>query len=91
MKRPNQVFSLQDTARILADVIRGLEVVHTAGFLHRDIKIDNILVKIDEKQNKVILFLVQIFKIADFGLSKDSDRGLTVLGTINYMSPELFA
>lgn len=47
MKRPNQVFSLQDTARILADVIRGLEVVHTAGFLHRDIKIDNILVKID--------------------------------------------
>lgn len=84
MKRPNQVFSLQDTARILADVIRGLEVVHTAGFLHRDIKIDNILVKIDEKQNK-------IYKIADFGLSKDSDRGLTVLGTINYMSPELFA
>jgi serine/threonine protein kinase len=52
-KQPDKVYTLQDTTRILADVIRGLEVVHTRGFLHRDIKIDNILVNTDEKGNKV--------------------------------------
>jgi serine/threonine protein kinase len=52
-KQPDKVYSLPDTVRILADVIRGLEAVHSKGFLHRDIKIDNILVNVDEKGNKV--------------------------------------
>lgn len=46
-KQPDKVYSLKETARILSDVIRGLEIVHTKGYLHRDIKIDNILVSCD--------------------------------------------
>jgi serine/threonine protein kinase len=51
-KQPNKIYSLRETARILSDVVRGLECVHAKGFLHRDIKIDNILVN-EEKGTKV--------------------------------------
>jgi serine/threonine protein kinase len=46
-KQTDKVYTLHNAARILSDVIRGLEVVHAKGFLHRDIKIDNILVNTD--------------------------------------------
>ena len=37
-----------------------------------------------------MIVLSQKYKIADFGLSKMTDRGETVLGTGNYMSPEIY-
>lgn len=46
-KQPNKVYSLKKTTQILADVLKGLEVVHLKGYLHRDIKADNILAHID--------------------------------------------
>lgn len=46
-KQPDKVYNLKETARVLSDIIRGLEVVHMKGYLHRDIKIDNILVNED--------------------------------------------
>ena len=54
-KQPNRVYSLEKATKILSDVIRGLEVVHTQGYLHRDIKIDNILASEDENGNFVKL------------------------------------
>ena len=48
-KQPRRVYSLENATKILADVIRGLEVVHSQGYLHRDIKIENILLSIDEQ------------------------------------------
>lgn len=53
-KQPEKVYTLKQATRILSDVIRGLEAVHMKGYLHRDIKIENILVNIDEKENRVI-------------------------------------
>lgn len=52
-RQPEKVYKLKQAALILSDVIRGLEVVHKKGILHRDIKVDNILVHI--KQNKKVL------------------------------------
>ncbi len=42
-KQPNKVFSFKDATKILSQVILGLEHVHKMGFLHRDIKLQNIL------------------------------------------------
>lgn len=45
------------------DVVKGLKVIHENGYVHRNIKSENVLIKTIEKDKK-------IFKIADFGFAK---------------------
>ena len=49
----NKVFSLEKATECLTQVIKGLEQLHKAGYLHRDIKPQNVLMKNegDEKVN----------------------------------------
>jgi len=73
------------TRNALRQLTRGLEALHSAGKLHRDVKSPNVLV--DSNERAVLL---------DFGLAADSllsqgadvtvDEG--ILGTPAYMSPE---
>ena len=66
-------------------VCAGLNYAHRAGIIHRDIKPSNIMVDADGA-----------VKILDFGIARGTSTGLThaatqagtVLGTLNYMSPE---
>jgi eukaryotic-like serine/threonine-protein kinase len=89
--------STKEILRVFIEVARGLQVTHEAGFVHRDIKPDNILVGTDE-----------VARVADFGLvgwdrvshpapapddgSAGSGPALTQahgrLGTPGYMAPE---
>ncbi len=70
--------------RLMADLVRGMEVAHQANIMHRDLKPANILVN-----------EVDTLKIVDFGLaaaSSQADSRLTktghLVGTPTYMSPE---
>jgi serine/threonine protein kinase len=63
---------------IFLDVLEGLEALHSAGYIHCDIKPDNIL--IDENMRA---------KIADFGLCQEMEPGMVVQGTPSYISPEI--
>jgi serine/threonine protein kinase len=44
-KLKDRVFTLQKTTEVLAEVIIGLEQLHQEGYLHRNIKLQNVLIK----------------------------------------------
>ncbi len=56
-KLPNRVFSLPKATEVLAEVIIGLEQLHQEGYLHRDIKSQNVLIK-NEGGKEVPVMLV---------------------------------
>ena len=66
----------------LPQLVLGLDALHAAGKVHRDVKPSNIMVT---STGRVV--------ILDFGLVTDSDRRQqlshhTILGTVAYMAPE---
>jgi serine/threonine-protein kinase len=70
------------TVRICAQVAGGLDALHEAGMIHRDVKPGNIM--LDETGDAYI---------TDFGLAKEGDGTLLTatgetLGSLQYMAPE---
>ncbi|CAG8496603.1 11765_t:CDS:2 [Ambispora leptoticha] len=71
--------SQKEVARIARDILNGLKHVHEAGIIHRDIKLENILMAAN---NDV--------KIADFGVCSLTPTSTTgMVGTIPYMAPDV--
>ena len=78
----------REVVRIIEQTLAALDFAHTQGFVHRDIKEQNILVQGE--------FPTSVAKLTDFGLSKSYKQtgmsGVTmvgdVAGTIAYMPPE---
>jgi protein kinase-like protein len=76
-----------DAARITAQVGAGLDALHKAGLIHRDVKPGNVLLAEQEGGEEMVY-------LTDFGLAKNvaSTSGFTrtgkVVGTLDYISPE---
>ena len=72
----------EKTAKILyRQLIQGIKYIHSKGIVHRDIKLENIL-----------LDLNNIVKICDFGVGKLTQKGQKLsdqCGTPVYMAPEI--
>lgn len=61
IKHTKPHLSKEDKCRIILEIARGLAYLHSLGYVHRDLKLDNILM---HNGHPVI---------ADFGLSRDFD------------------
>ena len=72
----------EDVAKfIFKQIILSLQYIHSNNIVHRDIKLDNILIDLDNN-----------IKICDFGVSKIIKKGDTMLeqcGTPAYIAPEI--
>jgi serine/threonine-protein kinase/endoribonuclease IRE1 len=74
--------------KVLLQLAKGLEYIHQMGLVHRDIKPQNVLIRLDSATQRVMM------KWADFGLSKKVNENGTftmsgVRGTYDYFAPEI--
>src|SRR2546425_8567203 len=81
----------RETIEVAAQVCAVLQVAHARGFIHRDIKPQNIMLTSSGTTTSGISSL--LVKLTDFGIVRVAeDAGLTnsgiVLGTADYLSPE---
>lgn len=70
--KPHEIMTL------LGNITRGLQAIHVQNIIHRDLKIEN-----------VVLNHYDHPKIVDFGFARELETQMGVCGTLNYMSPEL--
>jgi len=77
-------FTSAHALEIISSVLAGLGSAHDAGFVHRDVKPENVLITNDGH-----------IKVTDFGLARvisdtpvSDSTGAVLLGTMAYLSPE---
>jgi len=73
---------VRDTLDVMSGVLAGLATAHEAGFAHRDVKPENVL-----------LTASGVVKVADFGLARSVAGGVQtkdgmIIGTAAYLAPE---
>ena len=73
----------EDTCKhIFKQLVRATAYMHSKGYAHRDLKLDNILMDVASKNIKIIDF--------GFSLKARPEEKLTVFcGTPHYMDPDL--
>ena len=64
-------------ARIMHQALSGLAYIHSNGIIHRDLKLENLLIDYNDD-----------VKICDFGMSIIAKEAHDVCGSVNYMPPE---
>lgn len=76
-------YSLEETLRMVRDLLSALDYAHRQSIVHRDVKPANLLIEADGR-----------VKLTDFGVARIQDSGEatrtqgTMVGTLKYMSPE---
>ncbi|KAI9501231.1 kinase-like domain-containing protein [Coemansia spiralis] len=82
----NGSFTESHCRPIFKQICSAVHYLHANGITHRDIKLDNILVKTASSGS------ILSVKIADFGLARavgDGDLMRTICGTPSYLAPEI--
>ena len=86
-------FSQEQVQHIMKQVISGFVYLHSSKILHRDIKLENILVQFPTEEDKDNLNILKAkIKITDFGFSrylKGDNLAKSVLGSPNSMDPHI--
>ena len=86
ISRPNGLLSEAEASRLIRQILAAIAYMHECGVMHRDIKLENILLAEKPKGSKTTL------KLIDFGLAKstrDCEHAKTFFGTVGYIAPEM--
>jgi serine/threonine protein kinase len=81
----HSALSLDDVSKYLLDIATALDYIHAHGIIHRDIKSTNVLLSTDD-----------LCYLSDLGVARLVNDVYTftstgnVLGTVDYIAPELF-
>lgn len=84
LKKKIKKLTNSERIRAIVDISSAMKEVHSVGIIHRDLKLENIL--LDEENN---------VKLSDFGLctlmtvENESKTRTQMTGTLKYMAPEL--
>ncbi len=76
-------YSEDMAARIIQQILSGVAYLHARGIVHRDLKLENLVLLNDRMDSPV--------KIADFGISKMLEPSTllkTICGSPQYVAPE---
>ena len=88
LSKSKNPFTLSDILYILNQLNKTLKIMISKNLIHRDLKLENILVKYEN--NEKTQFTV---KLTDYGASKQllnmKKKFSTKIGTCNYMAPEI--
>ena len=92
MEAHRKPFSEEIVQYLMRQIVSGLDALHSRNILHRDLKLDNILICFNSDNDKKSLNMLRAnAKITDFGFATYLKQGLatTVLGTPCNMDPSL--
>ena len=89
IKKDKRGFNSDELLKIFNQLNIAFKVMKENKIIHRDLKLENILIKYEDKEKK--LFKI---KLADYGCSKilnslSRNNCNTYIGTIQYMAPEI--
>ena len=88
-------FSEEIIQYIMRQVVSALNVMHSNKIIHRDLKLENILVIFNSENDKNSLNMMRaITKLSDFGITttlqaSKNNKAFTVIGTKGYMEPQI--
>jgi serine/threonine protein kinase len=76
--KEGEKLKISELRQLLYNILLGLQAIHSIGIIHRDLKIEN-----------VVMNSIDTPKIVDFGFAREIGTQMGVCGTLNYMAPEL--
>ena len=91
IQKTQKTFNLDEIFNMLSQLNNTFKIMHENNIAHRDLKLQNILIKYENKEKKKFTY-----KLTDYGISKRfrslSQRfSTTMVGTLGFMAPEILA
>ena len=85
IEKDKKIFNIEDIKNKFKGLNEVFKAMQKESIIHRDLKLENILVKyINKEKNEIIL------KLTDYGISKIKNKKISGLrGTLDYIAPEI--
>ena len=89
-QKNNEIIGIEEIYKILIQLNNSFRIMVANGIVHRDIKLENILIKYENEKDEANY----IFKLSDYGISKQlinlkKKTTKNKAGTPNFMAPEI--